>query len=483
MSQSARNNSGYKKLFSNTLIFAAGSFCSKLLVLLLVPLYTNAMLPDEFGSVDLISQTANILIPIFTLTLAEAVLRFGLDADSQEEKKKIYSASLFMEIAGLIIMAAFFPLLSLFDYTSGCLGYLYVYVWTSSLRQLNSTFVRADERVKLFAVDGIVTTLIMLLLNILFLLTFDMGKEGYLLAIILSDLCSSVFLFTAAKLWRYISVSSFDRSLVKDMLKYSVPLIPTTLLWLVTSISDRFIITLFKGEYWNGINSISYKIPTILTTVYTMFSQAWSMSAITEDSSEDRDSFYTEVFDMNQSFMYLASAGILLIIKPFTAAWVAEEYFISYKYSPILVLATVFTCFNVFLGTVYIARKKTKRSFATSAFAGIINIILNFALIPSFGVYGAAAATFISYFVVFFYRLADTRKYIPFEYKMSKIVINTAILIAMALINQISSPFIYIPLSIMFIVVAAINFKSLIGAAEKMLPEKILRHIPFLNKQ
>ena len=91
MSQSARNNSGYKKLFSNTLIFAAGSFCSKLLVLLLVPLYTNAMLPDEFGSVDLISQTANILIPIFTLTLAEAVLRFGLDADSQEEKKKIYS--------------------------------------------------------------------------------------------------------------------------------------------------------------------------------------------------------------------------------------------------------------------------------------------------------------------------------------------------------------------------------------------------------
>ena len=66
---------------------------------------------------------------------------------------------------------------------------------------------------------------------------------------------------------------------------------------------------------------------------------------------------------------------------------------------------------------------------------------------------------------------------------MSKIVINTAILIAMALINQIASPFIYIPLCILFIIVTAINFKSLIGAAEKMLPEKILRHIPFLNKQ
>lgn len=478
----AVSNQSYKKLFSNTLIFAIGSFGSKLLVLLLVPLYTAALAPEQYGTVDLVAQTANILLPIFTLSVAEAALRFGLDAKSKEQRQTIYTTCLGVVIFGLGIMAAIFPFLAKLDYLDGFAPILYIYVWTAALKQLNATYVRSLEKVRLFALDGILTTLEMVLFNILFLLHFKWGMTGYLLAIILSDLCSSIFLFFAAGLYKHVNPKRFSLSSLKEMLRYCAPLVPTTLLWLITSISDRFIITMFHGEAMNGINTAAYKLPTIITTIFTMFSQAWNMSAIQENDSKGREGFYTSVFSFNQSFMHVMAAGVLLINRPLTYIWINGRYHEAMLYSPILTLATVFTCFNVFLGSVYIAEKKTKRSFATSLAAGIINIILNFLLIPRFGIYGAAGATFAAYFAVFFFRLFDTAKIIRYRFSMPKIIVNTVLMVVMAAVNQFSGLWVYAALGALFIAVFALNLSSLLRIATLLLPAKIRDRIPILNK-
>lgn len=478
----AVSEKSYKKLFSNTIIFAIGSFGSKLLVLILVPLYTAALLPEQYGTVDLVAQTANILLPIFTLSVSEAALRFGLDAKSPERRKTIYTTCLGVVICGLGIMAAIFPLLSRLEYLDGFSTILYIYVWTAALKQLNATYTRSLEKVKLFAVDGILTTLMMILFNILFLLKFKWGMTGYLLAIILSDFCSSVFLFVAAGLWRHVDPRRFQLSALKEMLRYCAPLVPTTLLWLITSISDRFIIVMYHGEAMNGINTVAYKIPTIITTIFTMFSQAWNMSAIQENGSEGREGFYTTVFSLNQSFMYVMAAGILMINRPLTYIWVNPAYHEAMLYSPILTMATIFTCFNVFLGSVYIAEKKTKRSFMTSLAAGIINIILNFLLIPRFGIYGAAGATFAAYFLVFFFRLFDTSRIIRFKFSLVKIAANTVVLIVMTVVNQFSGWYVYAALVGMFCVVFVMNLRELLKAAAFLLPQKIKDRVPILNR-
>ena len=478
----AVNRQSYLKLISNTLIFAVGTFGSKLLVLILVPLYTSALLPQEYGTVDLVAQTANILLPIFTLSVSEAALRFGLDAKTPERRKTIYTTCLGIVICGLSLMALIFPLLSRLEYLSKFTLILYIYVWTAALKQLNATYTRALEKVKLFAFDGILTTLLMILLNLLFLLKLKLGMIGYLLAIILSDLCSSIFLFIAAGLWRHVSPKMFRLSALREMIKYCAPLVPTTLLWLITSISDRFIIVFFHGEAMNGINTVAYKIPTIINTVFTMFSQAWNMSAIQENHSAGVEGFYTSVFKLNQAVMYVMAAGVLLINRPLTYIWVNPNYHEAMLYSPILTMATVFTCFNVFLGSVYIAKKQTKRSFMTSLAAGIINILLNFALIPRFGIYGAAGATFAAYFAVFFFRLFDTSKIIRFKFNLSGIIFNTLILFAMTIINQFSGIWVYIALGALFILTLATNLKELLGAAAFIIPEKIRKKLPILNK-
>ena len=229
----------------------------------------------------------------------------------------------------------------------------------------------------------------------------------------------------------------------------------------------------------NGINTVAYKIPTIITTVFTMFSQAWNMSAIQENGSAGREGFYTSVFRVNQAFMYVMAAGILLINRPLTYIWVNQKYHEAMLYSPILTLATVFTCFNVFLGSVYIAEKRTKRSFMTSLAAGVINIILNFLLIPKFGIYGAAGATFAAYFLVFFFRLFDTSKIIRFSYSMPRLIFNTSILILMSIANQFSGWQVYIILSLMFAAVFFANIRELLKIAAFILPAKLREKIPF----
>ncbi len=475
------NQSSYKKLFSNTIIFAIGSFSSKVLVLLLVKVYTTYLSPEEMGINDVITQIANWLQPLVTLTVSEAIIRFGLD--KAYNKIRVFTLGNIICFAGLAVLGVILPIVAISGvadkYLSGYSVLLYVYIFSSSLKLVYSTFVRALERVKLFAINGILTTFFTLAGTLLFMIGFKMGNTGYLLSIIVSDLISVVFLTFTAKLWRYLDFKRIDRELLHTMLQYSIPLIPAQILWLITNSSDSFMTTHYLGSEANGILSASYKIPNLVATVYLMFGQAWNMSAILENDSEDRDKFYTNVFNLNQCLLYILAAGCLMIVQPLTSIWLGESFQESVRYSPILIYSSIFSCFTTFLGSIYLASKETKRSMITSLFSGIINVGLNIILIPRIGLYGPPISTVASYLAVFIIRGYDSRKLVPFDLKIKKIVINNIILAAMVVIN-ITQPFVkskalsFALLPVLFIVITIINFGSLWSIVKKMIPARIL---------
>ncbi|WP_124100792.1 polysaccharide biosynthesis C-terminal domain-containing protein [Ruminococcus sp. Marseille-P6503] len=484
MSEATPKQSSYKKLFSNTIIFAIGSFSSKILVLLLVKVYTTYLSPQEMGVNDVITQIANWLQPIVTMTISEAVIRFGLD--KAYDKKKVFTLGNIVCLFGLAVLAVILPIVTVSGiadkYLSGYSFLLYVYIFMSSLKLVYSTFVRSIEKVKLFAVNGILTTLFTLFGTILFICGFKMGNTGYLLSIIVSDFISIIFLTFAAKLWRYIDFKKPDRELLHTMLRYSVPLIPAQLLWLITNSSDSFMTTHYLGSEANGILSASYKIPNLVATVYLMFGQAWNMSAIMENDSDDRNEFYDNVFKLNQCLLYIMAAGCLLIVQPLTGIWLGDAFQDSVKYSPILIYSSVFSCFTTFMGSIYLASKQTKRSLVTSLFSGIINVALNIVLIPRIGLYGPAISTVASYVTVFIIRAYDSRKLVPFDLHIGKIIVNNILLIAMVLINVFQ--FIYgyktlslIALPILFLIVFLLNFRTLWKAAERLLPAGIAKKL------
>ena len=449
----------YKKLIVNTITFALGTFGSKLMVFLLIPIYTGVLAPAELGTADNIIQSAYLLIPLAGLSINEAVLRFALDRDSN--KADVFSTGLIVNFIGLSLLLCVFPLLLFVRIIADHLVLLYVYVFIGTFKAIASNFIRGMGYVKLFAFDGIMNTALMSFFTIFFLLVLNSGIEGYISAIILADCISILFLFKIADLGKYVKWRRIDKTLSRAMVAYSIPMIPTAIMWWITNASDRFMITYMKGEAANGLYNTASKLPYIITILAGLFSQAWQISAVAEEESASRNRFYERVFDFYQTLIFVGSAGLLLFIKPLMKILLRGNfnYFDGYIYAPFLIMSTVFSAFVSFFGSIYVTQKKSNRALVTMSIGGILNVLLNFCFIPILGPMGAALATFISYAVVFPIRVIDTRKYVKFRISWGKILINTGTLLAMSLIIIIGPRFMWAYLTILFIIAIITNAK------------------------
>ncbi len=421
----------YKKLLSNTFLFAISTFSSKALVFLLMPLYTSMLTQAQYGTVDLIVQAANLLVPLVSLGIMNAVVRFGLDKGYSP--KGVFTAGVLAIGLGYVLFVFLYPVFSnvgWFGFLSGNLLLLYLYVLTACARSLCSQFVRARNYTRLYAADGILSTVFTILFNLLFLVQMHLGVAGYLLAIIAADIASTVFLFIVAGLGRFFSLKALQRPLFYEMLRYSLPLMPTAIFWWVTNVSDRFMVTAMVSSAANGLYAVSYKIPTIVTLLSTIFTEAWQLSAVGEQGSRTLDRFFTNIFLALQGVVFCAGAALILTAKITTHLLVNPAFFAAWQYTPVLIIATVFSCFSNFLASVYMVRKKSAQNLFTMFLGAAANIALNFFLIPKLGVQGAAIATALSYFLVFTVRAFTTRRYIKIRYAPGKLLLNTALLCA-----------------------------------------------------
>lgn len=446
----------YRKLIGNTLIFAIGQTSAKILGFLLIRIYTAVLTPDQYSTAELLYNTLNILYPIVSFSMADAILRFG--ADKSYDIRKVYSSANILLFAGMTVFALTLPLWNMLSLYRNYTLLLFVYCLFSSFRQLAAQCTRAAGKVKLFAVDGIIAVFTQFICNLIFMVHFDMGINGYILSFICSDAFSVIFLYTAGRLYKLNKFRYTDRSIIKEMLKYSLPLIPTYLLWWITSSSDRIFVIKMEGSEVNGVYAAAYKLPTLLMFLTTMFYQAWQLSSVEEKDSSDLRDFYSNVFNIYSSLIFFAAAFLILFAGPITGILLSgETYSDAEKYTDILIISMVFQCFCQFLSSIYSVKKKSGKSCITALVAAITNIILNLILIPVWGVYGAAIATAASYFICFIIRAADTRKYIPFKINTLKVAINSVLLIIMAVISINQSNHTILILTWLFIAVALIN--------------------------
>ena len=472
----------YRELANNTIVLAIGQFSSKLLVYFMLGFYTSMLGADGFGDATNIINASALLISVVTLSISEGVLRYGIKAkkgddgapvyDAIRSKKRVLSIGIDVTFAGLIVFAAFVPLIGMIDMLAGYEWLIYLYVCTGGIKATMSIYVRARGRVGLFALDGILTTVATILFNLLFLAVFDLGVVGYVLSVSMGDLFSIVFLTMRAKLYKDYRPLRYTKQNLGDMLKYSVPLMPTSIMWWIVNVSDTFMITAFFDSAANGVYSFAYKFPNLAATVVGIFSRAWHMSAIKERNSRTVSKFYSNVFGMMQTIMYVAAAGIMLVIRPIIMPlFGAEGFETAYFYVPVLLFAVVFQSFNSFLSSIYESSNKTMRSFVTSVVGAGVNIILNLILLNTIGVIGAAIATFASYLLVFIFRVFDTKKLLYMEIDWRCMAANIAVLSLLSLSVMfmeygVAQNVINV---LLFLAVVAMNFKSLVKAIKMFL--------------
>ena len=285
----------------------------------------------------------------------------------------------------------------------------------------------------MFGIGNVINTFFIALFNILFLLVFKMGINGYFLGYILSNILTIIYALIYTKTFKNFKHFSIDKKLFKEMIKYSVVLIPTSFMWWIINSSDRIMVTNMVSAAANGIYAVSYKIPSLLTVVASIFNQAWIFSAINEKDSKDKEEYTNKIFRNFFLIITLVAIVILIIIKPLFRIYVAPDYYNAWQYVPFLVFGFIFMTSATFISTSYNVYKDSK-GFLFSGLAGaIVNIILNFVFIPIFGVYGAALATAISYIAVFVYRMFDTRKYVKTHFGKEQITLIISLFVVCAL--------------------------------------------------
>ncbi len=421
----------YKKLFSDTFILGLGTFGSKLLVFLLMPLYTAWLSTAEYGTAELITSTANLLIPLACVGIANGIFRFA--AERESDQRAVFSTSVALLAIGSGVFLLLSPLLSLIGFFRESAWLIVVYVLSANIQAVCAQYVRAIDRPRLFAVQGILNTALTILFNVLFLVCFDMGVTGYVLSVVVGNLITVVFLVVCAKLWRVFAVSAVNRKLMKDLLIFSLPMVPTTICWLLTDLSDRYMVTYFCGEAVNGIYSAAYKIPTIVTLVSSIFMQAWQFSAVASASDErECQSFYSEVFRGFLSLIFIGAAGLVLLSRLLTELLLNRAYHEAWEFMPALLCAAALEAVVSFLATVYMVRKKSMHSFCTAIVGTVLNVILNLILIPRMGALGAAIATLASYAAVLIVRLIDAPRIIRFRLYLPRLCVNTVLLLGAA---------------------------------------------------
>lgn len=450
----------YKRLIKNSTTLAAGAFFSKALVFLLMPLYSSVMSTAEYGIADLVAQTANFLFPLVTLGICQSVFRFSFG--NKEQRAPAFTTGLCAMGVGLIVFICLIPLLKLITPIADYMLLLGLYVFMYGLHTLCGSLLRGLGMVRAFASKGILCTAATLIFNILFLLVFRMGVVGYLLANICADFVTVIYMVWGGDLLNYIDIKSVKKTLVRDMLRFAVPLIPTTVCWWIVNMSDRYLVTFMVGEAETGIYSMAYKIPNIMITLTGIFTEAWQMSLVDEENRGVKwGGFFTRIFDGFKSVMFVGASGLILFIKPISRILARNDFYESWRYMPVLILACLCSGIVAFISVIYIAKKRSIYSLLDSMAGAALNIVLNLILIRMFGAMGAAIATLLSYLAVYLISTYFSRKCVKYRVNFPFAVLNLGLLTLQAVIMIADFSLSFILSAVIFAALVAFNVRGI----------------------
>ena len=469
------NSSKNKYLLKNTIVLSIGNFGSKLISFFLVPLYTNIFTTAEYGTIDLITILTTVIVPLITLNISESVMRYSMDKNS--DKDKILSVGNVILLVSILICMISFPILSVISYTSQYALLLVIYMMTFISSSIYLCFIRGKEQLFDYSIISIVQTLIIAILNIYFLIVLKIGIKGYIIAYIIAYLITTFLCIIRGKIIPSFKKLSLDKKLAKDMIKYSVILIPNSLMWWIMNSLDRIMVTSMISIEANGVYTVSYKLPTIIITLTSIFNQAWMFSAVKEKDSADKETYSNSIFTALFNIVITISLFLLLILKPLMKIYVGKAFFLAWEYTPALIIGTVFLTLGTFISNEYTAHKDSIGFLKSSTIGALIYFILNFLLIPIIGVMGAAIATCISYICVYIFRIFDTRKYLKYRVLDKEKVICISLLLLSSIVIYIDNYFCYLILLLILLIDLIISrkfwFKILNNIKRKIFKKKV----------
>jgi O-antigen/teichoic acid export membrane protein len=413
--------SANRRLVKTTIIYMIGQMTSKLFQFLILPLITSVLLTEEYGMYDLVVATTSLVIPLVTLQTTEALFRFVLKA-AEKEKKLIISTVVQYSLLVIVLMGLAFLFIK---WVGGIIDYpLYIFGYVALMIGYNlyGKFSRAVGDNFAFAVSGVIYTIVMLAVQLVAVYYFKMRVEGMLLSNIAACFVAIIYIEFRCKMHKYISFNIFSFNMLKDIFKFSLPLVPNSICWWFVSACNRYIISICIGIGANGIFTVSNKFAQVLAVGVAVFQMAWQESAILESDNKAKQKFYNKTFDMYFTFLMTLTLVAMPIFKIAFPYMVDESYLSGMYIIPILLASTLMSSFSQFYGVGYYTASKTIGAFTTTVIAAGVNCTLTIALIWRFGLFAPAIGSLFAFLIQWLMRIRQMKAYFHINLNISKIL-------------------------------------------------------------
>ncbi|OBW91375.1 polysaccharide biosynthesis protein [Gallibacterium genomosp. 3] len=461
------------KLLKNTLIYSIGSFGSKILSFLLLPLFSLYLSTVEMGQYDLILTFTMLVTPVVTLQLSDAIYRWLIAEDKKAgTEAKVISSALLMFMLACLVMLLLVVGINYF-YPQPYLVETLLLLVTSSLFYILQQALRGLELTQKFALSGILYSFLLLLFSVIGLWLLSDKLFAVLIGMIAANLVVVLIILFRWQVSVYLSWSSIDRQLLKPMLMYALPLVPNAVSWWLMTMANKYIIFQQIDTAANGIYAVSSRLPSILMIVFSLFLLAWQDVILKNDNGDYRQ-VTTETFAQLSKFMFSIGLIFISISEPLIHYLFAKQFYSAWQYMPLLVLATVFTSFCAFLGTAYQQKKNTLKILTTTLLGAVINIVISFCLMAKIGLFAAALGTLVSFIVVFLIRQQDVKSFYPVQlaWKFFWFPLGLSLVYCYLVnLNQLTINFVLLAIAlVMFFILN----QRLVGKVWKKITERVL---------
>lgn len=425
-------------LIKNTAILSLGTFVPKLITVFITPILTARLTKGEYGSYDLVITLVALLLPATTLQISSAAFRFLIDQKNNSLKcKKIVSTIFTFVLVTSIVTCLIYYILS--GRKMGYIGVLVcLYFIFDILMIAAQQVIRGMGKNLYYSFSTIIKAVLdigMVIVMLGVLGTKNFGLMGVMLSMSISAFVSFLFLFIKGEIIKFYNIKYFDLDTLKELLKYSWPMVPNNLSNWVLRVSDKVVITAVLGVEANAIYAVANKMPTIFDSLQGTFTLAWQENASIASKDDDKDEYYSVMCKNVYNIFVGLMSGLIMTTPIVWKILIRGDYESAYYQLPILYIGMLFSSFAATIGGIYIAHMKTTSVGITTTIAAVINLLIDILLVKKIGILAGSISTMISYLVLVIYRMYDVQKFQKIRFEIKKIILGIAMLSIMAVFN------------------------------------------------
>lgn len=430
--------SDLRRVLSASGIYAFAAMAQRGLAFLLLPIYTRYIDPVEYGLLELLTAFATVVFNLLMVGQPSAIMKcFHRDCESDQDRARLLPTSLLLEVpvlllgAGLLALAApkVGPLLTGDDRSSSLVLLVLANGVFSSVGALALASLRARERPTAFSLLTIIQFAMALSLNIVLVVNYGMGVRGVLIGNLVSNVLALPLVLAVARKGAELRVS---RRLLAPLGKFGLLLVPVVLSGWIIDLSDRYLLRILTGDLAVvAVYGVGYKLGRIIELVVVWpFQLAWPAVSFSISRRPDHRQTYARTLTYLTAVLAYLVIGLSLLTRVSLQYIVGDGYLGAYRVVPIIALAYAFNGVQYCVSPAIHVSGKTRYLTYVSVAAALVNIGLNFLLIPAYGMMGAAWATVVTFCLIAGASALISQRFhsVPYEYlRLAKVVLVGAV--------------------------------------------------------